>query len=95
MRKYLYSFIILSLAASYAWVYHYGKAVIQARYDRAALEYREKENRLLAQLEEAKKKREIIYKERVARADKIIDQCLDRDLPDDVKRLLNAAGSQT
>lgn len=94
MKPYLYAVAAASLLFSHIWVYQHGKDIVQARANKSALEYREKENRLLADLEESNKKRKVITHERIVQVEKVVDQCLDRPLPDDVKRLLNAAGHQ-
>jgi hypothetical protein len=94
MKIYFYAAILLGLIGSHLWMYSSGKDSERQKAVKTALEYREKENKLLAQLEEAKKKRAIVYRERIVKVDKIIDDCLDRPLPSDVKRLRNDASSR-
>ena len=95
IQRILYAAAVACLLLSHIWVYRHGKDVVQARANKSALEYREKENRLLAELEESKKKREVIVRDRIVQVEKSVDECLDRPLPDDIKRLLNATGDQT
>jgi len=91
MKTYLYAAAIIAFLSWSAWCVHYGKESEKQKAVKVALEYREQENKLLAQLEEAKKKREIITRERIIQVEKIIDQCLDRPLPADIKRLRDDA----
>ena len=93
MRPYLYGGLLALFIASHIWAKYHWDDVYKAKANKIALEYRENENRLLAKLEDAKKKREIIYKERIVQVDKVIDQCLDRPLPDDIAKLLRDAAS--
>lgn len=95
MKSYLYGGLLALFLASHIWAKYHWDDVYKAKANKAALEYRENENKLLAQLEEAKKKREIVYKERIVQVDKVVDDCLDRPLPDDIKRLFDAQGRET
>ncbi len=94
IKTYLYAAIFCGLIFSHIWAYQHGKDIVQARADKAALKYIDKENKGLIKAEDTNQKLKIITHERIVYVDKIIDQCLDRDLPDDIKRLRDNAVSR-
>ena len=73
MIKYLYTIVFAALLASHWWVYNHGKNVIQEHYDKAALEYKAKEDKLIAELQAKLVKTEIVFRERI----KIIKEVAD------------------
>lgn len=74
---------IAALIGTHWFMYSAGQDACQRKADKAALEYREKEIKLLGELEDAKNKREIIYRDRVHTIQGINDPsgCLDTPFP--------------
>lgn len=77
MRPYLYAAILVFVMVSNAWSYHKGKISERQKSTRVALEFREKENRLVADLQRAQAKKEVIYLDRIKVVEKAVGQCLD------------------
>ena len=84
MKRYLYIAIILGLIGSHWWMYHRGEQAEENRNNAAILEAKAREDKLIAELEEAKAKREVRYRDRIVTVEKIVDECLDRPLPPDL-----------
>ncbi len=93
MKTYVIAASVLAIVGliigTYYAGYSQGKISTRASYERAALEHRERENKLLLQLETAKKERKIVYRERVKLVKETRDICLDRPVPESITRLLH------
>jgi hypothetical protein len=81
------------LPAIYLAGYHQGKTSTVATYKQAALEHRDKENKLLLQLEKAKKERKIVHIERIKVVNQAADACLDSPVPESISGLLHDAST--
>lgn len=93
-RLYILLAVLIGLAGSHAWAYHKGKEQERDKATAAALAHREKEQKLIAELEVAKQKREVIYREKIKIIEAASDECLDRPLPDSILNLLRAYGAK-
>lgn len=83
MNVYAIAAIILGLIGSHFWAYGMGKDACRIEAEHAALEHREKENKLILELEDAKAKREVVYKDRIKVVQGVADPggCLDAPFP--------------
>lgn len=94
MRLYLYAAILVFFLGTNAWSFHQGKVRERDKSIASALEFREKENRLIADLQKAQAKREIIFRDRVQIVEKAVGQCLDTPLdPAILDELRKSAGT--
>lgn len=84
MRQYLYIAIILGLIGSHWWMYHRGEQAEENRNNAAILEAKAREDKLIAELEEAKAKREVRYRDRIVYVEKFAGECLDNAVPADL-----------
>jgi hypothetical protein len=67
--------------------HHAGKKSCQKQVQDVILERNEKENKLIIELEKARKEREIVYRDKIKIVEKTQDSCLDQPLHPDIKRL--------
>lgn len=80
MRIYAYSAILIALLGSYYGVYRLGASGVEAKDREALLEAHIRENQAITEVQNAKAKRDIVYRDRI----KIVSQarddsgCLDR-----------------
>ena len=81
------------LPAIYFAGYHQGKTSTVAAFNQAALEHRDRENKLVMQLEKAKKERKIVYMERIKMVTEASDACLDSPVPGAITNLLYDPGA--
>lgn len=93
-RLYVILAALIGLAGSHALAYHKGKDRERDKATAAALDFREREQALIAQLDEAKQKREVIYRDKIKVINAAADECLDRPLPDSILNLLRAYGAK-
>jgi len=89
MKLYIIIGFIVALLASYVAVYNTGKTVCRKEVQDAILKQVERENKLIKELEEARKKREIVYREKIKIIRETNDSCLDQPLHPDIKRLFD------
>lgn len=96
MRLYIYAAILVFFLGTNAWSYRQGKARERDKSIAAALEFREKENMLIADLQKAQAKREVIFLDRVKVVEKAVGQCLDTPLdPAVLDELHKSEGDKT
>lgn len=88
LRAYIAIAVLLALVAGYGYAYHSGVAAEKARGTAAAFKAREKENVLIARLEESKTQREVIYRDKVKIVHDAAGVCLDAPLPDSIVSVL-------
>lgn len=83
MNPYAIAAIVIALIGSHWWMYHQGQQGEIVKAEHAALLYREKEIGLIAQIEEAKTKREVIYRDKIHAIQGAVDPtaCLDTPFP--------------
>lgn len=93
-RLYVILAVLIGLAGSHAWAYHKGKERERDKATAAALDFREREQVLIAALDEAKQKREVIYRDKIKIIEAATDECLDRPLPDSILNLLRSIGNK-
>lgn len=91
MKQYLYIAIIAGLIGSHWWMYHRGEQAEENRNNAAILKAKEREDQLIAELEEAKSKREVKYRDRIVYVEKFVGECLDSPLPPDLLDRLRPA----
>lgn len=97
MKFYLYLFSTIAVIGSYYGTYTYGGRVVEARYKEALVEEGKRENKAISEVQDAKVKRDIIYRDRVKIVESFQDDsgCLDNPTPDDLlKQLHDARNSQ-
>lgn len=95
MRLYLYAAVLVFFLGANAWSFHKGKVHERDKSIAAALEFREKENRLIADLQKAQAKREVIFRDRIQVVEKAIGQCLDTPIDPSVLGELHKSGDKT
>jgi hypothetical protein len=98
MKIYVIAATILAIVAllfgTYRAGYSQGKLATTAKFERAVLAHRERENGLLLSLEKVKNERKAIYQERRRAIGKVNSECLDRPLPESITNILyDANGS--
>lgn len=93
-RGYLIAAAIAALIGSHWYAYEKGKDREQDKAAAAALAHREKEQQLIAELEQAKQKREVIYRDKIRIIKEANDACLDSPLPDNIFDLLRSYSSE-
>jgi hypothetical protein len=76
------------LVYTHRQAYRLGRMETQAKYDRLLVRHRERESQLLVSLQEARKKRKVIYRDRIKTIRTAHASCLDRPVPDSVAGLL-------
>lgn len=95
MKTYVIAATILAIVAllfgTYRAGYSQGKLATIAKFERAVLDHRERENSLLLSLEKVKNDRKAIYQERQLAIGKANGDCLDRPLPESITRILHDA----
>lgn len=90
IRAYVAIGLCIALSISHGYMYHKGKARERDKATAAALEFREKEQKLIAALDEAKQKREIIYRDKIKIVKEADDACLDTPISPDIGRVLRS-----
>jgi len=81
--------VIAFLSGGYYAGYKAGHNACNTKNQKAILEYKEKEAELLLQLENSKKKRRIIYRDKVKTVEKATDTCLDTLIPSGIAGLFD------
>lgn len=94
MRAYLIAAAVIGLVISHGVAYQKGKAREQDKATAEALAFREREQSLIAQLDEAKQKREVVYRDKIKIIKEANDACLDSTLPDNIFDLLRSYSSE-
>ena len=89
-RVYIALAIVAALLGSHWYMYEKGKARERDKATAAALEFREKEQKLIAELDKAKQKREVIYRDKIKIIKEANDACLDVNIPDNIFNLLRS-----
>lgn len=89
-RVYIALAVVAALLGSHWYVYEKGKGRERDKAAAAALAFREKEQKLIAELDAAKQKREVIYRDKIKIVKESDDACLDAPLPADVDRVLRS-----
>ncbi len=92
MKPYAYAVILLMLLGAGWGLHHLGGASCREKAANMAREHVEEQGRLLAQLEDAKQAREVVYRDKIRIVEKATDSCLDVRLPDDVRLQLPGGG---
>ncbi len=96
IMKYFWGGAALFLMFSHWWVWNHRGDVEQAKLDKAVKEYREKELQLVADLDKARKRREVVIHERLEIVRETIGTCLDDSIPQPLlDGLRNDPGSET
>lgn len=90
INPYIVGALVLTLVASHGLVYHKGKVRERDKATAAALQFREKEQLLIAELDQAKQKREVIYRDKIKIVKEANDACLDTIIPDAVIGVLRS-----
>lgn len=94
INPYIIGAVVLSLIVSHGFVYHKGKARERDKATASALQFREKEQKLIAELDEAKQKREVIYRDKIKIVKEANDACADSVLPEPIFNLLRSLNDQ-
>ena len=94
-RLYIILAVLIGLAGSHAWAYHKGKEQERDKATAAALDFREREQVLIAKISEAEKKREIIYRDKVKIIREEPSECGSCVLSDPALDILRAIGAST
>lgn len=81
IMKYLWGGVGLFLMFTHWWVWNHRGEVEQMKFDKSVKEYREKELNLIADLEKAKKRREVVIRDRIQIITETVGICLDTDIP--------------
>ena len=89
MKAYLYGAAVVAFLAMLAGAYYKGGVDCRSSAATALAEHRAKETRLLEEVQKAKDKREVVYRDRIKIVEGSKDACMDAHLPDDVRVLLN------
>ena len=92
MKAYAYAAILLALIGIGWGLHHLGGASCREKSANAAREHVEEQGRLLAQIEDAKQVREVIYRDKIRVVEKSTADCLDVRLPDDIRMQLPGGG---
>lgn len=92
MKAYAYLAAILTLLGALWGVYHMGGASCRENAATAARGHLEAQNRLLAELEEAKQNREVIFRDKIRVVRESTADCLGVPMPDDVRLQLSGGG---
>lgn len=79
INPYIIGAVVLALVASHGFAYHKGKARERDKATASALQFREKEQKLIAELDQAKQRREVIYRDRENIVKETSDACLGTD----------------
>lgn len=90
INPYIIGAVALALIGSHGFVYHKGKEQQRDKATAAALEFREKEQKLIAELDKAKQQREIIYRDKIKIIKEVDDACGSSYLPQPVFDLLRS-----
>lgn len=93
-RLYIIIAMLIGLAGSHALAYHKGKERERDKATAAALDFREREQKLIAQIDEAKQKREVIYRDKIKVVNDAADECLERTPPSSILGILRAIGNK-
>ena len=90
IRAYIAIGLCVALAVSHGVAYHKGKQRERDEATASALQFREKEQKLIAELDEAKQKREVIYRDKIKIVKEANDACADSVLPEPIFNLLRS-----
>lgn len=71
------------------WMYGLGRDKERAVQLLEIERYRDAQATLQKQLQEAKRKREVVYRDRLRTIREVVDSCADTNIPDDVARVLS------
>lgn len=93
MRAYLIAAAVIGLVISHGAAYYKGKQREHDKATAAALEFREKEQQLIAKLDQANKRREIVYRDREKIVKETSDACLSTDYPPAIGGVLQSIGN--
>ena len=93
-RVYIALAIVAALFGSHWYMYEKGKGRERDKATAAALAFREKEQVLIAELDAAKQKREVIYRDKIKIIKEVNDACADSTLPEPIFNLLRSLNDQ-
>jgi hypothetical protein len=88
MKTYAYLIAFLAILGAGWGLYHMGGAATREQASEAARMASERQAELVAELEQAKHKREVIYREKIKVIEASTDACMAANLPVDVLLLL-------
>ncbi len=88
MKTYIYIAAFLAFIAFTWGMINVGKKLERSASQAAIIEYQQKEAKLIAKLEDARKERRIIYRDKIKVIEKATGQCLDTPLPDTILKQL-------
>ena len=94
INPYIIGAVVIALLGSHAFVYHKGKEGERDKATAAALQHREKEQTLIAELEVAKQKREVIYRDKIKIIRETDDACTGSNMPQPIIDLMFPAGDK-
>lgn len=81
MKIYAYLALLALLGAAFGATYHFGQLSERDKVVKATNEFREREASLLAQIEDAKKKTKVEYRDRIKVVKEAVGSCLDERIP--------------
>lgn len=94
MRAYFIAAAVVGLVVSHGVAYYKGQDRERDKATAEALAFREREQSLIAQLDEAKQKREVVYRDKIKTIREANDACLDSALPDNIYDLLRSYSNE-
>ena len=81
MKTYLFAGLFIAFIAFTWGMINVGKKLERNAQQTAIIKYQQKEAKLIAELEEERKKRKVIYRDKIKIIEKASDACLDTKLP--------------
>ena len=91
---YVIGAIFVALLGSHAFLYQKGMQREREKATAVALEFRQKEQSLIAKLHEAKQKREIVYRDKIKIINEANDACIDLPISQPIFNLLQSFGGE-
>lgn len=81
---------IAIVAGSYGTGYLQARRACELNMEKAARQFREKQDKLIVELEKERKKRKVVYRERIKTVKEAADDsgCTDAPVPDDIVRAI-------
>lgn len=103
MKLYVYIALIAAVAGGLWYAHHLGYEAGEAEErvkwqdEKLALQdevnaERDRKQELITELQQREVEREVVYRDRVKVVRKVVDECLDTRMPDDILRVLNEDG---
>ena len=89
MKAYAYMIAVVAVIGAMWGVYHMGGSQCREVSATAAREHLESQNRLLAQIEEAKQAREVVFRDKIKIVERVTDSCTDAPIPESIRLQLS------